>query len=102
MQKQWVRKPFEKHEVLTRADLLKSGHFRRQLSSEDSGRLVLDVVSRRWEGDDRRLVTVTLVNDNRQAKPINENCFFQCGFSVAAGAMPVCALSGAAGRASGR
>src|SRR5271166_3121363 len=87
VRQQWVRKPFEKHEVLTRADLLKGGHFRRQLSPEDSGRLVLDVVSRRWAGDDRRLVTLTLVNDNRQAKPINENCFFQCGFSVDAGAI---------------
>ena len=86
VQQQWVRKPFEKHEVLTRADLLKGGHFRRQLSPEGR-RLVLDVVSRRWAGEDRRLVTLTLVNDNSQAKPINENCFFQCGFSVDAGAM---------------
>jgi hypothetical protein len=84
-QQQWVRKPQEKTETLTRDGLLGHGHFRRRLSAEVTGHLALDVVSRKWGNGNLRLVTVTLLSANKDAKAKNENCFFQCGFGVEAG-----------------
>ena len=56
---------------------------RRMIShAEDHGELEIDVISRLWEGGEFRLITVTLINTGRIAKPINENCFFQCSFAV--------------------
>src|SRR5690348_5160230 len=54
---------------------------RRTISPEGRGQLEVDVVSRPREGN-VRLVTVTLVNANRQKRPVNENCFFQCSLKV--------------------
>ena len=57
-------------------------HRRQELTGEHSaGQLDLDIVSRPWRGGGR-LVTVTLMNATTTIKPLNERCFFQCGFEV--------------------
>jgi hypothetical protein len=80
--KLWFRTP-GKSSVHLDGHQLSKPRFRQRISAEHShGELVLDVVSRQW-GKGQRLVTVTLVNSTADVNPINEGCFFQCGFSVA-------------------
>ena len=56
-------------------------HHREALHSSDLGAvLLLDIVSR--PRGTLRLITVTLMNASPDVHPVNENCFFQCGFSV--------------------
>jgi hypothetical protein len=77
----WFRFPNTASITLTSAQLQKK-HDRRQISAPDSvAVLMLDVVSRPWQGD-KRLVTVTLLNGTPDSTPINEKCLFQCGLTV--------------------
>ncbi|MEO6783338.1 MAG: hypothetical protein ABI407_17990, partial [Bradyrhizobium sp.] len=76
----WFRIPGKASIPLSAADLTRP-NIKRSLDSADAqGSLVMDVVSRPWKG--KRLITVTLINASVNTKPVNENCFFQCKFSV--------------------
>lgn len=79
--KVWFRFPKSKLIVLTSAQL-QSKHERTTISPSDSEAILdLDVVSRPW-GDNKRLVTITLLNATPDSTPINEKCLFQCGLTV--------------------
>ncbi len=82
----WFRFPGSTVLDVSRAELeTNTAHdqFRKNISSpKGHGQLSLDIVSRPWSGG-LRLITVTLINASRATRPINENCFFQCGFRVA-------------------
>jgi hypothetical protein len=79
----WFRTQHSRIEDFSAPELLERRRLRRVLTrSEDGGRLELDVVSRPWESDGERLVTITLVNATESNRPINEKSFFQCGFLV--------------------
>jgi hypothetical protein len=54
---------------------------RQILADRGTARLEADIVSRPW-ADGRRLVTVTMINTGTVKRPVNENCFFQCAFSI--------------------
>jgi hypothetical protein len=81
----WFRQPGSAVVEVSRDDLdggIKVRRFRKLISSrEDAGQLLIDIVSRSWSAG-LRLVTVTMINATASTKPINEHCFFQCGFSV--------------------
>lgn len=54
---------------------------RQILADRGTAKLEADIVSRPW-GDRKRLITVTMINTGTVRRPVNENCFFQCAFSV--------------------
>ena len=76
----WFRVPGKASITMSAADLAKPTTKQNLDSPQAHGSLVMDVVSRPWKG--KRLITVTLINASASTKPINENCFFQCEFSV--------------------
>lgn len=76
----WFRIPGAASVLLSEVDLREPSKRKTLASPESHGILELDVVSRPWNG--KRLITVTLINASPETKPVNENCFFQCGLSV--------------------
>jgi hypothetical protein len=76
----WFRMPGKAELVLTRKEL-ETPRWRKELTTTGAdGTLSLDIVSRAWGG--KRLVTITLMNLSEKSKPVNEKCFFQCGFTA--------------------
>jgi hypothetical protein len=76
----WFRAPGKASLTLTRKEF-ETPRWRKELTASGSNSVLsLDIVSRAWGG--KRLVTITLMNLSEKSKPVNEKCFFQCGFSV--------------------
>jgi hypothetical protein len=82
----WFRIPGAASVTLSDIDLREPSNRQPLASPTSQGILELDVVSRPWNG--KRLITVTLINATSETKPVNENCFFQCGLSVVQRARP--------------
>ena len=87
----WKRKPFEVPMNITSDELMKSTPFENFIpTGEEEKGLKIYVYSRPspLEGDPptRRIVTFTLINDKETARnsPADEDCYFQCSFSVEA------------------
>ena len=89
--KAWWRRPISCQLNLTAEELLgdRTVTLRKPLlEDEGNATLILHVVSRPYAGsakpDRTRLVTLTLVNCRTSGNraPANQECFFQCGFSV--------------------
>jgi hypothetical protein len=80
----WFRRQEGKTERFPAAELQDRKHLRRRVLTDthSPGCLELDVVSRPWEANGVRLVTVTLINATETKTPLNEKCFFQCSFEV--------------------
>lgn len=91
--KGWWRYPVDRSLELSSNELLEDGTVMLEkpvFEKDGQTVLALHVVSRRYEkstkSDRSRLITFTLIN-RRQSEnrtPDNSDCFFQCGFSVAA------------------
>ncbi|GJL75949.1 helicase-related protein [Nitrosomonas sp.] len=85
----WLRKPFKIELDIEKSELLSDKPQQKIINTgEDASGLKLHIFSRpsplENASADQRIITFTLINfkETERAKPKDQDCYFQCGFSV--------------------